>query len=268
VTSSRFAWEENGSAAVASSKPWGRVFRLPLSAVGWAAIKSDLITLSPWFGGGAFQADLGPAGARSGAASSRSKTRHLFRYSLDARPAQRRLWRGIDREKKFSFPSGGACHHDGASAKADRDLCAPGSATGQGRTPQTGQRAPIEQKWTIRGKEESFPEPIPTRCRRSESERQESLRGKWGVPRSGGAPFKERRRPCALRSGAGLSFPGNHLRHPPFPATFTWDNRLDRLGKGSASVTSSNFWGWMFRLPLSGGGPLGVASVLLTLSGK
>jgi hypothetical protein len=53
------------------------------------------------------------------------------------------------------------------------------------------------------------------------------------------------------RSGAGLSFPGNHIKHPPFPAIFTWGNRPDRLGKGSASVTGSNFWGWMFRLSLS-----------------
>jgi hypothetical protein len=72
-----------------------------------------------------------------------------------------------------------------------------------------------------------------------------------GGPAKRGAPFKERRRPCALRSGAGLSFPGNHLRHPPFPAIFTWDNRLDRLGKGSASAASSKLWDQLFRLPLS-----------------
>jgi hypothetical protein len=35
------------------------------------------------------------------------------------------------------------------------------------------------------GKKNFFPESIPTRRQRSESERQESLRGKWGVPRSG-----------------------------------------------------------------------------------
>ena len=68
-------------------------------------------------------------------------------------------------------------------------------------------------KWTIRAKGESFPESMPTRCRRSGGERQGSLRGKWRVPRSG----RHRLRSEGDLARAQRSWP--HLPGPSSPGT-------------------------------------------------
>jgi hypothetical protein len=79
--SEAFPWEK-GSAGLASSKPWGQMFRLPLSAVGRGELSRYDGTAFPSAGhSGEGKAGLGPAGARSESGiKPLAKPRFLFRF--------------------------------------------------------------------------------------------------------------------------------------------------------------------------------------------